>query len=140
MGYYTMHKIRIVNQGYNTRGNLNKLLDVIEKISGYTFYIIGSTISDFKNEEDGGIKWYECCHDMKGASRFLPELEIQIKAKGEEGEVWKATYKDGHEYNYHYENENSFSDLDENEYFDDEEDDEEDNEESEEIHDESKLK
>ena len=89
MGYYTLHKIKIVNKDYNTRENLNKLLDVIEKISGYTFYITGSTIADFKNiEEDWGTKWYECRHDMEGASRFLPELEIQIKGKGEEGEVW----------------------------------------------------
>ena len=118
MGYYTIHKIRIVNE-YNTRNNLNKLLDVIEKISGYTFYIIGSTIADFNNSNGFGTKWYECRHDLEGASRFFPEFEIQVKSKGEDGKVWEATYKDGNEYGY-MKDSNYFSDLDENSYFDEE--------------------
>ena len=127
MGYYTLHKIRIVNE-YNTRNNLIKLLDVIEKISGYTFNIIGSTIADFKDSDEYEIKWYECRHDLEGASRFFPEFEIQVKAKGEDGKVWEATYKDGDEYDY-MKDSDYFSDLDKISNFNEEEEEDEESEE-----------
>ena len=90
---------------------------LLKKISGYTFNIIGSTIADFKDSDDYGTTWYECRHDLEGASRFFPEFEIQVK--GEEGEVWEATYKDGDEYDY-MKDSDYFSDLDENSYFNEE--------------------
>ena len=95
MGYYTIHKIKIINQ-YNTKENLEKLLDIIKKISGYgCFDIIGSTITDARND---GHKWYECIHDMEAVSRFLPEFEIRVKGKGEEGETWEYEFKNGDGY------------------------------------------
>ena len=50
MGYYTLHRIRIINQ-YNTEENLEILLDYIEKISGYSFHISDSVIKDYYDEE-----------------------------------------------------------------------------------------
>ena len=91
MGYYTLFRIRIINK-YNTKENLEELKGYIEKISGYTFDISGSVI--YSNE----IKWYSSKYHMKLVSQFFPEYEIQLKGKGEEGEVWEVIFKDG-EYN-----------------------------------------
>ena len=98
MGYYTIFIIKIVNK-YNTRKNLEKLLDLILKISGYSaFDIVGSTITDFRND---GHKWYEWDHDMLGISRLLPKFEISVKGKGEEGETWEYAFKNGESYSYY---------------------------------------
>ena len=99
---------------------------LLKKISGYTFNIIGSTIADFKDSDDYGTTWYECRHDLEGASRFFPEFEIQVK--GEEGEVWEATYKDGNEYDY-MKDSDYFSDLDKISNFNEEEEEDEESEE-----------
>ena len=72
-----------------------------EKISGYSFDISGSAIYD------DGYKWYECKNNMEAVSKFLPDYKIQVKGKGEEGEIWEIIFKDG---DYHYNNNNSFSD------------------------------
>ena len=98
MGYYTIHAIRIVNK-YNTRKNLKKLLKVIKIISGYSFEIRGSTITDFSNLDDFGCKWYECRHDMCAVSRLLPKLKIEVCGKGEEeGDEWSCTFENGFEH------------------------------------------
>ena len=98
MGYYTIHIIKIVNK-YNTRENLEKLLDIILKISGYSaFDIVGSSITDFRND---GHKWYERDHDMLAVSRFLPKLKISVKGQGEHGETWEYAYKNGESYSYY---------------------------------------
>ena len=92
MGYYTKHRIRIINE-YNTEENLDKLLDLIEKVSEYNgfFEIIDSVITD----GDDGTKWYDCQKDMRVVSRFVPEFLIQVKGKGEQGETWQYTFQDG---------------------------------------------
>ena len=92
MGYYTKHRIRIINE-YNTEENLIKLKELIEKISGYTFHISGEVITDYD-----GYKWYECENNMEAVSRFLPEFEIQVRGKGEEGEIWEKVFQDGSYY------------------------------------------
>ena len=111
MGYYTLHRIRIINE-YNKEKNLEKLREYIQKISGISFYMFGSILKDYSNEEcDEGTKWYEYEHDMIAVSKFLPGFEIQVKGKGEEGEIWERIYKDG--YSYSNEDEPSiFSDPD----------------------------
>ena len=133
MGYYTLHRIRIINE-YNTKKNLEKLNEYIKKISGYSFYISGSVLKDYSNEEyDEGSKWYDCEKNMKAVSRFFPGFEIQVRGKGEEGEIWEMTFKDG----FSYDNDdpsifsepdpgfvpdsNSGSDYDSNSYSDSEE-------------------
>ena len=87
MGYYTYHRIRILNE-YNTKENLEKLKEYIEKLSGYSFEISGSVIYG------GSIKWYECRYQMEMISQFFPEYEIQVKGKGEDGVIWEIIYKD----------------------------------------------
>ena len=39
MGYYTMHRIKIINE-YNTKENLEKLVELIEKVSEYKGFLI----------------------------------------------------------------------------------------------------
>ncbi len=99
MSYFTIHKIKIINQ-YNTKKNVKTLLDIIKKISGYDgFDIIGSTITDIRYN---GHKWYECEHDMKAATRFLPGYEIRVKGKGDNGETWEYQFKNGFGYRNDY--------------------------------------
>ena len=100
MGYYTYHRIRIINE-YNTKENLEELKEYIEKISGYYFDISGSVIYDDAH------KWYNCQNNMKAVSQFFPKYEIQVKGKGEEGEIWEIIFKDGE---YYYNSNTSFSD------------------------------
>ena len=95
MGYYTKHRIRIINE-YNTEENLEELKEFIEKISGYSFYMSEGVIYD------EGIKWYECKNNMAAVSRFLPDYKIQVKGKGEEGEVWESIFQDGDYYDNDY--------------------------------------
>ena len=114
MGMYSLHKIRIANKRYNTKKNLEKLLDIIQKISGYyLFKIKNSEIVDYDSEEDMGCKWYECLHDITAASRFLPKLKIEITITSKEEYGGTSTYllQDGDDCDY---DENLFSD-DENE-------------------------
>ena len=95
MGYYTKHRIRIINE-YNTEENLEELKKIIEKISGYTFYLSDGVIYDDEH------KWYECKSNMVAVSIFFPDYEIQVKGKGEEGEVWESIFKDGDYYDNDY--------------------------------------
>ena len=117
MGYYTLHKIRIINQ-YNTKQNLIKLLEKIEEISGYGFIIVGSTIVDTNYNCESGSKWYDCRDDMIKISEELPELEIKVNGKGEdEGDIWEYIYEDGNEWGRRCD---YFSDIDEESYFEEE--------------------
>ena len=88
MGYYTLYRIRIINE-YSPKENLEELKGYIEKISGYTFDMSGSVIYSEK------IKWYSSKYHMNLVSLFFPEYEIQLKGKGEEGEVWEVIFKMG---------------------------------------------
>ena len=59
MGYYTLHRIRIINE-YNTKNNLEIIRKTIKNFSRYEFNIIGSTICDDSWNEGYGAKWYSC--------------------------------------------------------------------------------
>ena len=75
------------------------LLDYIEKISGYSFHIFDSVIKDYYDEEyDEGHKWYDCQDNMEAVSKFFPQFEIQVKGKGECGEIWEMIFKNGNSY------------------------------------------
>ena len=54
MGYYTKHKIRIINE-YNTKKNLNVLLNRLIAMTNYNFIITGSTIHDIHSGLNDGI-------------------------------------------------------------------------------------
>ena len=110
MGYYTLHRIRIINE-YNTKNNLEKLKEHIQKISGYNFYLSGSALKDYHNKEfDDGTKWYQCENNMKAVSRYVPDFEIQVRGKGEEGEIWEMVFKNG--LSYYNDDPSIFSDTD----------------------------
>ena len=96
MGYYTRHIIRIINE-YDSKRNLGILLKKIKEISNYDFSIVGNKITDIYWNDSCGSKWYGCRSDMRAVSRDLPELVIQVKGKGEEGEVWEYIYENGYE-------------------------------------------
>ena len=96
MGYYTKHKIRIINE-YNTKKNLKVLLNRLISMTNYNFIITGSTIHDIHSGLNDGIgcKWYSCLRDMELISLVFPELKIQIKGWGEDGEIWERIYHNG---------------------------------------------
>ena len=95
MGYYTKHKIRIINN-YSTKKNLRILLEELDKVSGYgpSFSIKGYIISD----SGEGTKWYNVEEDMIKISQAFPFFKIQLICKGEEGEYWERIYKYGREW------------------------------------------
>ena len=115
MGYYTRHIIRIINQ-YNTRRNLKILLKKISEISNYDFIIVGSKICDDNYNGGYGAKWYGVRFDMMKVSNLLPDLRIQVKGKGEDGEMWQLIYENGFEEAM---NLDEFSDDDESDFFED---------------------
>ena len=117
MGYYTLHKIRIINQ-YNTKKNLDILLEKISEIANYDFIIVGNVIIDTNYNGGCGSKWYDFRRDMFKISEELPELEIKVNGKGEdEGDIWEYIYKDGEEWGGYCD---SFSDIDEEPHFEEE--------------------
>ena len=140
MGYYTKHKIRIINE-YNTKKNLKILLNRQIAMTSYSFIITGSTIHDIHSGLNDGIgcKWYSCARDMELISRVFPELKIQIKGLGEDGEMWERIYHNGCIQKYYCD---EFSDIDDeadfkketenNQLFSEDEEEEEEEEENEE--------
>ena len=113
MGYYTKHRIRIINE-HNTEENLEKLVKYLCQISGYFFYIYGSEIRSYTDDDnDYGIKWYNCKQDMEHVSRYLPDLEIEVKGKGEDDVIWEMVVQDGDSYTNEAD---SFSDSEEEIY------------------------
>ena len=131
MGYYTIHRIKIINR-YNTRENLNRLAEVIDEISGYCFTIVGSVITD---SCEYGSKWYNCEKEMLQVSLILPKYKIKIKGKGEEGEIWERIYKNGlieEDYVKTFSDSDEVSDFNEQTESDDDSEEEEDEESKEE--------
>ena len=64
MGYCTLHKIRIINQ-YNTKKNLETLLEKISEIANYDFIIVGNVIIDTNYNGGCGSKWYDFCSQFQ---------------------------------------------------------------------------
>ena len=78
MGYYTLHKISIINR-HNNRRNLEKLLKVIEEVTHYDFRIEynnydekESYIIDDEWNDGHGSKWYSFDEDIFVISERLP--------------------------------------------------------------------
>ena len=89
MGFPTLHEIRIINK-YNTRRNLEILNHVIKKVSGHHFDIIGSALTNYNK---GGFEWCNVTDDMMKVSKLLPQFQIQIQRKEENGVIWNYIYK-----------------------------------------------
>jgi hypothetical protein len=84
----------------------NKMKELIEKEKG-AFYPFEDEIKDLAEDEDNKkfyditlesdeVKWYEHAEDMCKLSEALPSVIFQLEGEGEEnGDLWKAWYKDG---------------------------------------------
>lgn len=82
MGYYTKHKLEIIE------GNDNKTdyISEIVEISGYSSSL-------FKGEE---YKWYDSDIHMKYYSKKHPNTVFRLSGEGEEsGDIWVKYYKNG---------------------------------------------
>ena len=123
MGYYTLHKISIINK-YNNIKNLEKLCDVIKNVSGYEFEIFDSYLFDENWNAGYGCKWYNFNNDIFKISEKLPKFKIFVEAKEENGNTWEICVKGGHEVSYNCEESNS----DENDDSNEDEEEESDNE------------
>jgi len=116
MGYYTLHKISIINK-YNNSRNLEKLCDVIEEVTGYGFrieYNLGYIIDDNYNCGDGS-KWYSFHNDIKIISERLPKFKILVEAEEENGTTWEEIVKNGYDSSFSSSNEDSSDNEEENE-------------------------
>ena len=128
MGYYTLHKISIINKKYNNLRNLIKLAKVIEEVTEYTFriesesYIIDDTVNS-----GYGSKWYSFDEDIYVISEKLPKFKILVEAKEENGTTWEKIVKGGYGSSYNSSSDNSSDEEDEESEEDEEvENDEED--------------
>ena len=124
MGYYTLHKISIVNK-YNTPKNLEKLWDVVKNVSGYEFKIFDSYLIDENWNSGYGSKWYSFNDDIFEISEELPKFKIFVEAEEENGNTWEICVKGGHEVFFDCEESDSGENDKSNE---DEEEEESDNE------------
>lgn len=76
MGYYTR---------YDISNNSEEIQEAILNQSQY---------SDFDSE----VKWYDYREDMKKVSLKFPGVLLEVSGEGEEnGDIWRAFYKDGRE-------------------------------------------
>ena len=127
MGYYTQHKISIINKHNNIR-NLERLLKVIEEVTNYDYRIEynnydekESYIIDDEWNDGHGSKWYSFDEDIFVISERLPKLAILIEAREENGYTWEKIVKGGYSYNYINEDEDKKEDEDNEENEEDEE-------------------
>ena len=125
MGYYTLHKISIINK-YNSEKNLEKLWEVIKNVSEYEFTIVDSYLIDTNWNDGCGCKWYNFHSDIYEISEALPKFKILIEAKEENGNTWEICVKGGHNVNFGSEE----SESDENDESNENEEEEESNDEN----------
>ena len=109
MGYYTLHKISIINK-YNSEKNLEKLWEVIKDVSEYEFTIADSYLIDTNWNCGCGCKWYTFDSDIYEISEALPKFKILVEAKEENGNTWEVCVKGGHDTNFSYEESDSDED------------------------------
>lgn len=83
MGYYTNYELSVRDAG----GKESEIEERIQEVSGYC----GLSFDDVYN-----CKWYSCFEDMKVVSKEFPNVTFFIDGDGEEqGDVWKAIFKNG---------------------------------------------
>ena len=111
MGYYTLHKISIINK-YNSEKNLEKLWEVIKDVSGYGFTIYDSYLIDDTWNGGCGCKWYSFHSEIYKISEALPKFKILVEAKEENGNTWKVCVKGGDDTDFNYEESDSEEDDD----------------------------
>ena len=83
MGYYTNYTL----SAQNANGKESEIEERIKDISGYT----GLSFDSIYN-----CKWYNRFKDMEAVSKEFPDVTLSLEGDGEEqGDVWKAIFKDG---------------------------------------------
>ena len=83
MGYYTNYTLSVLN----ANGKESEIEERIQDISGYT----GLSFDSVYN-----CKWYDRFKHMEAVSKEFPDVTLFIEGDGEEqGDVWKAIFKDG---------------------------------------------
>jgi hypothetical protein len=123
MGYYTSHKLSIINQpsedysqkieGLKEKVLLSKdfteireTIDEIKRLENYdlekevTYYITEDTDFNYAiselDEFGQECKWYSHQEDMKKLSKKFKDALFELEGKGEEsGDIWKEYYKNG---------------------------------------------
>jgi hypothetical protein len=82
MGYYTRHELEHNDTAIHGPDHEED----ITELSGYPYNLFN----------DGEIKWYNHDEDMKAYSKRYPKVTFIISGVGEEeGDYWKAYYKNG---------------------------------------------
>ncbi len=82
MGYYTTHKLEIINGN----DNFTDYKKEISSISGY-----GNSLFDGESH-----KWYESNEHMVEYSKKHPNTVFKLSGEGEEsGDIWSKYYKNG---------------------------------------------
>ena len=83
MGYYTNYTLSV----QNANGKESEIEERIQGISGS----IGLSFDRVYN-----CKWYNHFKDMETVSKEFPDVTLFLEGDGEEqGDVWKAIFKDG---------------------------------------------
>lgn len=79
MGYYTRHKLRIV-QG-DTEVDHEKQIE---------------ELADYQDLFSDTVKWYDCNKDMREYSKSYPDVLFEISGEGEEGgDIWIKYFRNG---------------------------------------------
>ena len=79
MGYYTRFELAVISGGDNETDYEQA---VKEQIDYYPF--------------DDSTKWYDFEKDMREVSKQHPSVLLELSGEGEEnGDLWKAYFKDG---------------------------------------------
>ena len=89
MGYYTDFKISLEKGEVKNEDEFEFFQLKLEKESGYQFDLSCNVLT-----LNG--KWYEHEEHLKTVSEKFPHLTFLVEGEGEEnGDIWKATVKDG---------------------------------------------
>lgn len=93
MGYYSSFEIHA--DIFDDDEVLNDVADHLEEISlGYTFY---SYQPGVLNSNDH-FKWYHHAEDLAELSKLYPGTLFELRATGEDSEMWTVFAKDGKSY------------------------------------------
>lgn len=93
MGYYTYHKLYVLNDKMQCLDDETDEHQVL-----ITRKVLGGDFNDSNSRMlfEDSCKWYECDEDMKKHSLEHPDLLFEIDGVGEENEdLWINYYKNG---------------------------------------------
>ncbi len=81
MGYYTQHKLEVIDGKYAFHGQYQKEIE---------------EIADYENLFDESAKWYDHEADMREFSKLHPTTTFKLIGEGEDaGDMWHEYYRNG---------------------------------------------